>query len=79
MTEPQAQPQQIPVEQILARVEMTVGEWNQVIAVLSKGVFEVVAPLISKIIAQGRAALPEASRPPANGPLPQPEAGHVSN
>ena len=74
--EPQAQ-QQIRVEQIPAKVEMTVGEWNQVIAVLSEGKFSVVAPLISKIIAQGRAALPEAPRPAANGP--EPEAGHVSH
>jgi len=56
-----------------AKVEMTIGEWNTVMALLAEHPFKIVAPLIGKIQQQGQAALP------ANGPLIASEADHVPN
>jgi hypothetical protein len=44
-------------------VQLTVGDWNQVLAMLAEGPFRIVAPLITKIreqaLKQGNGAAPQ--------------------
>jgi hypothetical protein len=67
------------VLKIPVKIEMTIGEWNDVCHWLGEHPFNRVAPLINKIITQGRSQMaPEALPQLTNGAL-QPEAGHVPN
>jgi len=51
-------------------VTLTVAEWNQVLALLSEGLYRVVAPLIGKIHAQCRQQEPPAARIDLDGAAP---------
>lgn len=53
-------------EDVLA-VTLTAAEWNQVLAILSRGKYHAVAPLIGKIHEQGMAAHGGGQGPLANG------------
>jgi hypothetical protein len=46
------------------KIEMTINEWNQVLALLGEGPFRVVQPLIGKITQQAAAQLVGPPAPP---------------
>jgi hypothetical protein len=69
-------------DNVPVKIELQVGEWNQVLSLLAEHPFRIVAPLIGKMRAQAQAGLNAAQQPAAalaNGPLPKSEAGHVPN
>jgi hypothetical protein len=61
------------VENVPIPIEMTVAEWNQVLAALAEGPFRVVAPLIGKIREQATAAVARLSPPEGAAAQPAPE------
>ena len=70
----------VAADNVLVKVELPVVEWNQVLAILAEHPFRIVAPIIGKIRAQAQAALnAQQASALANGPLKEPEAGHVPN
>jgi hypothetical protein len=72
------QQRQARIDAIRARIEMRIGDWNQIITLLTDHPYRVVAPLIGQIIEQAKPYLPPDPPGISNGPIPAPpEADHV--
>jgi hypothetical protein len=68
-----------PRTRLKIAIELSVGEWNQVLAVLSDGPFKMVGPIIGQIMTAANRALappaPPGAQPRPNGPIEGEEHG----
>jgi len=67
----------LPDGRTRVKVEMTIDEWNQVLALLAEGPFRIVGPLIGQIREQAAGQIRQAS--PAPGPQIEREEHGLAN